>query len=437
MRFFSDKKYNKIFGYCFAFVLVTLLAVLIIFKWDNARAIFSSVLTVISPLIWGAVIAFVMNPMMKNCEKFLARFIFKKKPHPKIARAIGIIFASIVIVAVIAVVILTIIPQLITNIPGIYDGITNEFIPSAQSWVNKILDDNPSIATVVNNEIDNIMTNLKDLINGLAPQLKNLLTSLLSFANSVKSFVLGFIVAIYFLFSKEKLQAQAKQMIVAMFSERTYHKIFSITSNTNHALLNFVYGKIIDSVIIGILCAIVMFILKMPYAMIISLIIGITNIIPIFGPFIGAIPSAILVLIAEPNKVIIFIIFIFALQQLDGNVIGPKILGDKVGLSSFWVLISILICGSMFGIAGMIIGVPLFAVLIDLITNIVESRLKEKNMPTEQEYYSMAGVNIGRVTDSEPDAEVLELTSADNANSESSSDTAKVSKKPKSNNQRK
>lgn len=399
MRVFSNKKYNVIFKYCFAFIVVALLSVMVLFRWDSVKSLLTVLLKVFSPIIWGAVIAFIMNPIMKSTEKFLGRFVFRKKPRPKISRAIGIIVASVVIIAVIAAIILSVIPELMSSIPGIIDGFVNEIIPSIRDWANKVLDDNPSIANIVSQEFDSITATAKELLSGLMPKLAGLLESVLDFANSIKNFVFGFILAIYFLFSKESLQAQCKKIIVATFSEKTYHNIFSLTSNTNNALLNFIYGKIIDSIIIGCICAICMLIFRMPYVMIISIIIGVTNIIPVFGPFIGAIPSALLVLIAAPNKVIWFILFAIALQQLDGNVIGPKILGNKIGLSSFWVLFSILVCGSLFGIAGMIIGVPLFAVLFDIINAIVNSKLAEKNMSTDEEYYRMAGVNIGTVTD--------------------------------------
>ena len=385
LRVFSDKKYNKIFTYCFAFIILTLIIVLIMFQWDSVSSLSSNLLRIFAPVIWGAVLAFVMNPITKNVEKFLGRFLFRKKPRPRAGRAIGIVVASVFIIAVIAAIILSVIPELISNIPGIYDGLVNDVLPAAEKWVAKLLDDNPSIAEIVTNELDNISATISKIASSLVPQLTSLLTSLLDFANSVKNFIFGFILAIYFLSSKEALQAQAKKLIVALFSERTYHKIFTITSSTNTALLSFIYGKIIDSFIIGCICAVCMLIFRMPYVMIISIIIGITNIIPVFGPFIGAIPSAVLVLIAEPGKVI-----------------GPKVLGNKIGLSSFWVLFSILVCGSLFGIVGMIIGVPLFAVMFDIITAIVDSRLKSKNMPTDKEYYSMPGVNIGTVTDSPP-----------------------------------
>ncbi|MCD8006814.1 MAG: AI-2E family transporter [Oscillospiraceae bacterium] len=395
MRFFDNKRYNKIFGYCFAFITVVLLVVLFLFQWDTVSSFFGNILNVLEPVIWGLVIAFIMNSMVKRTEIILGKTIFHKKPHPKTSRAIGIAVASIIIIAVITLVIMAVIPQIITSIPGIYDGLVNEVYPAVETWLTKLLDDYPSIASAVNSELENLTTYLSSLLSNLASQLSTMLTSLLSFANSVLNFIIGFFVAIYFMASKELLQMQAKKLIVALFPERIYHPIFTFTSSTNHALLGFIYGKILDSIIMGCLCAVGMLILQMPYGMIISIIVGITNIIPIFGPFIGAIPSAILVLIAEPRKVIWFVIFILVLQQIDGNIIGPKILGNRIGISSFWVLISIIVCGNLFGIVGMIIGVPLFAVVFDILSAIVKRNLTRKNMPTETSYYSMAGVKIG------------------------------------------
>ncbi len=423
MRFFDNKKYNKIFGYCFAFITFVLLVVLFLFQWDTVRSFFGNILSVLEPVIWGLVIAFIMNSMVKRTEIILGKTIFRKKPRPKVSRALGILVASVIIIAVIVLVIMAVIPQIISSIPGIYDGLVNEVYPAVEAWLTKLLDDYPSIASVVSNELDNIASYLSSFVSNLASQLSTLLTSLLSFANSVKNFILGFFVAIYFLASKELLQSQAKKLIVGLFPEKVYHPIFAFTSSTNHALLGFIYGKILDSIIIGCLCAVGMLILQMPYGMIISIIIGITNIIPIFGPFIGAIPSALLVLIAEPRKVIWFLIFILVLQQIDGNVIGPKILGNSIGISSFWVLISIIVCGNLFGIVGMIIGVPLFAVVFDLLSAIVKRNLTRKNMPTETSYYSMAGVNIGENSTIIPAVEV----SKEEAASETISDEKEVS----------
>ena len=397
LKLFSNQKYNTIFRYVLLAIVITIALIFCIFKWPDLVRVLSAVIKVLEPVIWSAVIAFMLNPISKAVEKFLARFIFKKKSRPKLSRTIGIIVASIVLIAVIAAVILAIIPEIISNIPGIYDGLTNEMIPAVRNWISKTLEDNPSLATIINNEINDIYSSLQSLLTSLVPQLTNLLTSIFDFANSVKNFIFGFILAIYFLFSKDLLQTQAKKLIVALFKEEVYSRIFTISANTNSALLNFIYGKIIDSTIIGLICCAGMLILRMPYVMMISIIIGVTNIIPVFGPFIGGIPCAILVLIADPPKTIWFIIFIIVLQQFDGNILGPKILGNKIGLSSFWVLFAILVFGSMFGIVGMIVGVPIFAVIFDIVSAIVNTKLKNKNMPTDHSYYTMPGIDIGKV----------------------------------------
>lgn len=395
MKFFGNKKYSEILKYVLVAIVITMLLILVSFNYNVVSSVVSKIVAVFEPVIWAAVIAFILNPMMMSVEKFLSRKIFKKKSRPKFSRVIGIFCASVVLIAIIALVILSVIPELISSIPGIYDGITNELIPGIQTWVNKLLEDNPSISNIVSNELNDIYKGIQSLVLSIIPQLTNVLTEILDFANSVKNFVFGFILAIYFLFTKEILQAQTKKLIVALFSVQTYTRIFAITSNINNALLNFVYGKIIDSTIIGLICAVFMLVTKMPYVLIISLIIGITNIIPVFGPFIGAIPSAMLVLIADPPKTIWFVIFIVILQQIDGNIIGPKILGDKIGISSFWTLFSILVFGSMFGIVGMIIGVPIFAVIMDIVKTIVNSKLRSKDMPTDRDYYSIPGKQIG------------------------------------------
>lgn len=412
LKLFSDKKYNLILRYALTAIVITIALIFCIFQWHDLVKVFSAIFKVLEPVIWSAVLAFMLNPIAKSVEKVLGRFVFRKKAHPKISRAIGIVVASIVLIAVIAAIILAIIPEIISNIPGIYDGLTNEIIPAMRNWISKTLENNKSLATIIDNELNDIYSSLQSLLTSLVPQLTNLLASIFDFANSVKNFIFGFILAIYFLFSKNQLQAQAKKLVVAMFKEDVYSRIFAITTNTNNAMLNFIYGKVIDSLIIGIICCICMLILRMPYVMMISIIIGVTNIIPVFGPFIGGIPCAVLVLIADPPKTIWFVIFIVVLQQFDGNILGPKILGNKIGLSSFWVLFAILVFGSMFGIVGMIIGVPIFAVIFDIISAVVNSKLEGKNMPTDHSYYTMPCIDIGKVKNepvvSEPQATAID-----------------------------
>ena len=198
----------------------------------------------------------------------------------------------------------------------------------------------------------------------------------------------GIILSVYLLASKELFYAHAKKLGYALFPKRVMDKLLEITHTSNNIFTGFIVGKIVDSTIIGVLCFIVMALFNWPYAMLISVIVGVTNVIPYFGPFIGAIPSILLLLIIDPRTAVMFGIFILILQQLDGNIIGPKILGDSTGLSAFWVVFSITLFSAIMGPIGMLIGVPTFAVIYSLIRDFAEWRLKTKNMATATDDYA-------------------------------------------------
>lgn len=206
-----------------------------------------------------------------------------------------------------------------------------------------------------------------------------------SFLIGLKDFILGFIVSIYILYSKEMFMMQFKKLIYALFPVKSADKVILKSKHTNDVFTNFLSGKLLDSVIIGMICFILMTIFKMPYAILISCIIGITNIIPFFGPFIGAIPSSLLILLSEPKKTIIFVILILAIQQFDGNFLGPKILGNSLKLPTFWIMFSIFLFGGLFGVVGMIIGIPLFAVLCVNMQEFIKTRNYSSNRITEGE----------------------------------------------------
>lgn len=205
--------------------------------------------------------------------------------------------------------------------------------------------------------------------------------------NEVTNILIGIIVSLYVLFSKEKFSAQAKKAVYALMSPAHANMAPHIVGKSNQIFSGFIIGKVIDSLIIGILCYIGTAMLKMPYAPAVSVIVGVTNVIPFFGPYIGAIPSIILIALVNPMKGVYFLVFILLLQQLDGNVIGPKILGDSTGLSAFWVVFAILLGGGLFGFIGMIMGVPTFAVIYYIIQMLINSKLEKKNLPTESEKY--------------------------------------------------
>ena len=209
----------------------------------------------------------------------------------------------------------------------------------------------------------------------------------MSVASSIWNIILGIIISVYLLMDKEKFFALGKKVVTSLLNEKHTTIVLDLANRTNLTFGRFIGGKIVDSAIIGVLTFIILAIFKMPYVLLISVIIGVTNIIPFFGPFIGAIPSAIIILFVSPIQALWFLVIILVIQQVDGNIIGPKILGDSIGISAFWILFSILVAGKLFGLVGMIIGVPMFALIYSVIKDIIEARLRYKGLPTETEKY--------------------------------------------------
>ena len=225
--------------------------------------------------------------------------------------------------------------------------------------------------------------------------MSNLTSGVINIVNEVMNVLIGIIVSVYVLFSKEKFNAQAKKAVYALMTPPHANLTLHIVTKSNQIFGGFMIGKVIDSMIIGVLCYIGTAILKMPYALLVSVIVGVTNVIPFFGPYIGAIPCIILIGLADPLKGLYFAIFILLLQQLDGNVIGPKILGDSTGLSAFWVIFSILLGGGIFGFIGMVMGVPTFAVIYYIVEMLINYKLEKRNLPTRTQCYD----NKSYVTD--------------------------------------
>lgn len=247
---------------------------------------------------------------------------------------------------------------------------------------------------------------MQDMLLGLAdeysPKLDSLLdkdgvvanvtSSAYAFLITLKDFCLGLFVSVYLLYSKELFLAQIKKVVHALFSKRHCEFIFRIASRTNYTFMHFFSGKAVDSLIIGMLCFIILTIMKMPYVLLISILVGVTNMLPFFGPIIGAVPSGLLILLSEPDRTLAFVIFIILLQQFDGNILGPKILGNSLGLSPFWIMFAIFLGGGMFNFLGMVAFVPLFAVLYAFFRDSVNQRLSKKHLPVGSEAYMSPGM---------------------------------------------
>ncbi|MCI7768579.1 MAG: AI-2E family transporter [Oscillospiraceae bacterium] len=385
-----NSKYTTISAYTVITFSICLVMVIFVAKFSAITGALGTAVDTLSSFVWGFVIAFLLNPIMMAVEKLMKKLVERKKPHPKLCRFIGTIAAILFGFAVIAALIAIIVPQVLESLMKIFSNAQN-YINNIYTWINTTLAEYPDIATYLNGQLDKVEATVLNAVNSLIPKVGDWAIKLkdgaVGFAIALKDFIIGFIVAVYLLLDKEKFIAQCRKINIALFPEKVSTEIGRIFSKINKSLNGFITGKILDSFIIGMICFILMTIFKMEFPVLISTIIGITNIIPFFGPFIGAIPSALLLLISAPSQTLWFILMILVLQQFDGNILGPHILGDSTGLPAFWVMFAIFLGGGLFGFAGMLLGVPIFAVIYALIQEIIESLLKKKGLPSETEAY--------------------------------------------------
>ncbi|MDR0903061.1 MAG: AI-2E family transporter [Ruminococcus sp.] len=397
MKIDFNRKYTTIAVYAIITFAICFGIVKVVEGLPWLTGVLKTVSQLLAPITWGIVFAFLMNPIMKFSERLFHPLICRKKEHKKLLRVIAVIISTIAFFVIIGAVVAIILPSLIESFQSIADNFYVYF-NNIQAWALDMLEYAPDIKDEVLDYLNDIYVNWSRYLFTFTQNLTNLdfdnlfevFTKVgggaVSFLRTIMNAVIGIIIMVYLLFSKEIFIGQAKKITVAIFPKRAADEFMMLGAKLNKTLSGFLNGKIIDSVIIGVLCAVGMSVMKMEYVALISVIVGITNIIPFFGPFIGAIPSGLLLLIAAPEQVIPFVIFIFVLQQFDGNVLGPRILGDSTGLSAIWVMVAIFI-GGHFGFGGMILGVPIFAVVYTLIKNFVESLLRKKGLATDTGAY--------------------------------------------------
>jgi predicted PurR-regulated permease PerM len=409
MKIEFNKKYTTISVYTVITFSICFGIVMVVMNIPWIAGILTELAGLLAPITWGVVFAFLMNPVMKIAEKILRPIICRKREHKRILRALSVIISTIVFLGIIAATFSIIIPALIQSFQSIAENFYSYF-ESLQNWVMRILEDFPEVKERVIEIMSDWQANWYQYLYNFSQQLTNLDFEnirdvffrvgggAVNILNALMNALIGIIIMVYLLLSKEIFIAQAKKITTAIFPSKTANLFIGIGTKLNKTIGGFVNGKIIDSIIIGLICFVGMSIMKMEYAALISIIIGITNVIPFFGPFIGAIPSGLLLLIAAPSQVIPFVIFIFVLQQFDGNVLGPRILGDSTGLSAFWVMVAIFI-GGRFGFGGMILGVPLFAVMYTVIKDFIEYLLKKKDLPYKTTEYMTKPAVAPPVTD--------------------------------------
>lgn len=387
MKIKFNEKYNTIACYVVIVFAVCILLLLLAFRLGAFISVISTILKAISPVIWGFVIAYLMQPLVRTVEKFLSKKILKGRKQQKLCRSISIIIASLCGISAIVALIAMAVPQIVESISTLITKMP-VYLNTLYVTILEFLEKNPEINkqvtdwfqqqfTDISNHIYEWITNIKPTVDKYFELIKD---SLFSFLIGIKDFLLGYIVSIYLLYSKENFIRQAKKLLYSMLPKKTYEYVMEKGAHANTIFSDFLVGKSLDSLIIGMLCFIVMVIFGFENAMLISFIVGITNMIPFFGPFIGAIPSIVLVLLTQPQKTIVFIIIVLVLQQFDGNILGPKILGNKLNLPTFWIMFSIFFFGNLFGFIGMLAGVPVFAVIYTLTKEGVDDRIRNKNM---------------------------------------------------------
>lgn len=379
----------------FLTIAMSILFFFMVFRFRELRIYIGLILGILRPFAFGAVIAYLLSPLCNWFERWMGNALelekkpsYKQKKYKKLLSGAGIVISLLLFCLVIYGLIAMVGAQVIDSIGLLIEAMPG-YIQRMSSWLEQMVADNEVILNYVERYSKEISDYAQDFAKGLMPNINNIINgvsiSLWTTVSVAKDLIIGLIVAVYLMNSRKIFARQAKTVVHAVFPVKkdlppdrmqAADWILYQANILNNYLGGFVKGKLLDSLIIGLICMVFTSIMKMPYAMLISVVIGITNIIPFFGPFFGAVPTAILILMVSPVKCVYFIFFILVLQQFDGNILGPKILGNSTNLGSFWVLFAILLFGGLFGIVGMVIGVPVFAFIYQLVQEWVRKRIK-------------------------------------------------------------
>ncbi|MCD7830319.1 MAG: AI-2E family transporter [Clostridiales bacterium] len=339
--------------------------------WSGVRAL----MNVWAPFVVGGVIAYILKPTCNAVQDWLTGLLQKRGKSTKLAGGLSVAITLLLALAVIVILLVIVVPTLLDSIRSVL-----RLIPSSverfSDWLLLYVGDNETLSNYITQLSDGVSTSLPEwLISTVLPNLETLVggvsSGVASAVNILSNLFLGIIAAIYILGFRKTFARQAKKLNYSVFGKRWSEIILQEFRFADRAFSGFISGRLIDSLIVGVICFIGMLILRMPYAVLVSVIVGVTNVIPFFGPYIGMIPSFLLILMVSPVKSLIFLVFILVLQQFDGNYLGPRILGNVTGLSSFWVLFAIITFGGLFGFGGVLVGVPVFAVIYDILRQLV------------------------------------------------------------------
>lgn len=382
----SDKKRYLRMGIT---IFVSLAAVVafyfIVLRYQGLKTYLDIVSLALQPVMAGIVIAYVLCPV----AKFLERQFRRGKWLARAARPLSVLFTLIFAFGILGLFCALILPQVVDSIRSLVvdlPGMLEVQLTRLESYLEEDSDAASTVMQMIASVETFLMTWIKE---NLFATVSNVAVSVLSIGSAIVNLVVSIVVTVYLLLDRERYLGQCKKLFYAVSRNKRFNRVvMEVVHQADQIFSGFISGKLLDSLIVGIICFVCLTVLKMPYALLVSVIVGVTNIIPMFGPFIGAIPSAFLILLVSPSKCIIFLIFIIILQQLDGNVIGPRILGNSTGLSALYVTVAMLLFGKLMGFVGMIVGVPLFATLYYIVKRLAEYSLKRQGMPMSTAEYA-------------------------------------------------
>lgn len=389
------KQYVVIAGLAVAAVCFCILFFFMIYRYNGFADFWNNLIFILQPITIGLVLAYLLNPVMKFIEKYLLKLLVprmkREKYARKTARGIAIAGALLFLAGIVILFAAVVVPSVMSSIHNMILAFPDE-VNSLLDWVDDLTEGNPEIADMISSVIATGSKMFENFMETeILPQAQIFLTSITTGViygvKLMTNILVGIIVSVYVMSSQETFAGQSKKIIYALLKPEKANIVIDTVRKSNQIFGGFISGKLLDSAIIGVLAYIVMAIMGLPDTMLLAVIIGVTNVIPFFGPFIGAIPSFIIVVLQDPVQGLYFLIFVFVLQQIDGNIIGPKILGESTGITPFWVVTSILVFGGLWGFPGMLLGVPVTAVLQYIVRNLLVYALKKKGLAEDTESY--------------------------------------------------
>lgn len=415
MKIKLEKKYIQMGLTIFLSALAILFVVFFIWKNASIKAFFQIFKKALAPVFYGLIIAYILAPILNFIEHKILVPLFHKikifepqkdKNRDKHIRFIGVILTLVCVFLFLYIFFSSVIPELIKSVQIISIQYSN-YTKNLVVWINRFLEKYPDLQVMINEVVfsytsttdnwinDFVLPNVQKLLPNVGDILVGLSSNVIKFFGFLWNIVIGLIISIYVLSSKEKFGRNCTRLCYAFLETKNANKFIESVRFTHRTFIGFLSGKVLDSLIIGVITFIVLSIMHMPYAVLISMVVGVTNIIPFFGPWFGAIPSAFILLMVNPRLALYFLIYIVIIQQVDGNLIGPTILSQTTGITTFWIICSITVFSGFFGVVGMIIAVPVTAVIFALFTNITDNLLRKKNLPTSPDEYS----NVGSISE--------------------------------------